>query len=60
MTIEEIIKNRDRDTYKKLKRMSQKEVDKSREIKLGDSVENLMKHDSYTRQGGRIRQVKWG
>ena len=49
MRIEKIIKEQNSDTYKKLKK-----------IKLGDSVENLMKHDSYRRQGRRIKQVKWG
>lgn len=54
MRIGEIIKSNDINTYRKLKDIGENK------IKLGDRPENLMRHDSYRRQGRRIRQVKWG
>jgi len=61
MTIGEIIRFKDIDTYRKLLKMCSRTIDKpKKEIELGDSVENLMQHDSYRRQGRRIRQTKWG
>lgn len=54
MRIENIIKEIDPVIHRKLKNMSKEK------IKLGDRPENLMRHDSYRRQGRRIRQVKWG
>lgn len=54
MTIGDIIKFNDIDTYKKLKAIGKKE------IKLGDRPERLMRHDGHKRIGRRIRQVKWG
>lgn len=56
MIIGEYLRRNDIDTYRKLKAIGKKQQN----IKLGDKPENLMKHDSYKRQGRRIRQVKWG
>lgn len=58
MTIGEYLRENDIDTYKKLKKIGEKQQRKK--IKLGDRPENLMKHDAYKRIGGRIRQIKWG
>ncbi|MCR2043204.1 hypothetical protein NSA23_03635 [Anaerosalibacter massiliensis] len=55
MTIREIIKYKDIDTYRRLQKICRK-----KKVELGDRVERLMQHDSYRRQGRRIRQVKWG
>lgn len=61
MTIGEIIRFKDIDTYRKLIKMCSKKIDKPKEkIQLGDSVENLMKHDAYRREGRRIKQRGWG
>ena len=61
MTIGEIIRYKDIDIYRRLQKLCRRKVDKpKKEIELGDSVENLMQHDSYRRQGRRIRQTKWG
>lgn len=57
MTIGERLKQTDRITYNKLIKMFRIEVDKPK-IKLGDSVENLMGHNSYKKVKGRIRQIK--
>jgi FlaA1/EpsC-like NDP-sugar epimerase len=54
MTIGEYIKATDRNTYNKLLKLCDFKVKKP--IALGDSVENLMKHDSYKRVGRRVRQ----
>lgn len=56
MTIREIIKYKDIDTYRRLQKMCRK---KRKKIELGDRPERLMQHDSYRRQGRRVRQVKW-
>lgn len=55
MTIREIIKYKNIDTYRRLKNMYKK-----KEIKLGDRPERLMQHDSYKRCGRRIKQRGWG
>lgn len=55
MTIRELMKANDIDTYRRLQKMCRK-----KKVELGDRVERLMQHDSYRRQGRRIRQVKWG
>jgi len=63
MTIGEYLKMTDIDTYRKLMRMAKmkhKKQKKKNEIKLGDRVENLMKHDAYKRVRGALRQIKWG
>lgn len=57
MSIGEIIKKKDYDTYRKLLMMC-KDTKKKKEIKLGDSVENLMKAHSYKRVGRRIKQIR--
>ena len=44
----------------RLKAIGRKQKRGKKKIELGDSIENLMKHDSYRRQGRRVRQVKWG
>lgn len=54
MRIENIIRETDPITYRKLKKIGKEK------IKLGDRPEELMKHNSYRRCGRRIRQVKWG
>jgi hypothetical protein len=54
MTIGEYIKVTDIKTYDKLLKLCDFKIKKP--ITLGDSVENLMKHDSYKRVGRRVRQ----
>lgn len=57
----EYIKQTDIKQYNRLKNMFKAKTSKiKKEIKLGDSIENLMKHDSYKREGGRIKQRSWG
>ena len=58
MTIGEYIKLTDIETYKKLIKLCKNKPKK--EIELGDSIENLMKADSYRREGRRIVQRGWG
>jgi hypothetical protein len=60
------LKNKDKETYNELKQLfkdtnkdNNKEKNKEK-IELGDSIENLMRHDSHKRIGRRVRQVKWG
>jgi hypothetical protein len=63
MKIGEIIRSKDIDTYRKLKSIEKKKNKKHRkkkEIELGDSIHNLMKHDAHKRIGRRIRQIRWG
>jgi len=61
MTIGEIMRYKDINTYRKLLKMCIKKIGKPKEkIELGDSIENLMKANSYRREGRRIRQTKWG
>ena len=56
MTIGEYIKHTDIETYKKLIKLYKPK----KEIELGCSVEELMKADSYRREGRRIKQRGWG
>ncbi len=58
MTIGEYIKATDIKTYNMLLKLCNFKLKKS--ISLGDSIENLMKHDSYKRVGRRVRQFKYG
>lgn len=61
LTIGEILKYNNIDTYNKLNRMRmkhKKEPFAVAEIELGDSIENLMGHNSYARVKGRIRQKR--
>ncbi|MGJ0848170.1 hypothetical protein ACR77J_15880 [Tissierella praeacuta] len=58
MTIGEYIKQTDRDTYYKLINMF-KIKEPKKKIKLGCSVEELMRADSYFRRGRRIKQRGW-
>lgn len=60
MTIGEYIKLTDINTYHKLLKMCSKAPAKPKKIELGCSVEELMRADSYTRQGRRIKQRGWG
>ena len=62
ITIGEYIREKNLKEYKKLvERLNKAEnQSKKKEIKLGDSINNLMKHDAYKRIGRRIRQIKWG
>lgn len=59
MTIRELIKANDIDTYRRLQKMCKRKK-KAKRIELGDKPENLMRHDSHKRCGRRIRQVNWG
>lgn len=59
MTIGEIIRYKDIDTYIELIKMSRGKVDKPKKIELGDSIKNLMKANSYKKIGGAIRQTRW-
>lgn len=54
MTIGEYLREKDINTYKKLMKIGKKQ-----NIKLGDTPENLMKHDSHRRIGRRIKQTGW-
>lgn len=59
MTIGEYLKSTDRDTYYKLINMFKiKENKRKKNIKLGDSIENLMSHSYYKREGRRIKQIR--
>lgn len=61
MTIGEILKLTDTDTYYKLLKLFKIEIKKpKKEIKLGCSVEELMRSDSYSRSGRRVKQRGWG
>lgn len=60
MTIKEIIKHSDIDTYERLMKLCKTKIDRPKKIKLGDSIENLMKHDSFRKIGGKVKQTKWG
>lgn len=61
MTIGEILRKTDINTYNRLIKLFKIEIDKpKKKIKLGDSIENLMKVDSYCRSGRRIKQRGWG
>ena len=60
MTIGEYIKQTDINTYHKLLKMCSKATTKSKVIELGCSVEELMRADSYKREGRRIKQKGWG
>lgn len=62
MAIGDIIKEKDIYTYRQLEKMKQepkKEKKKEKEVKLGDSVHNLMKANSYKRVNGALRQTRW-
>jgi len=50
MIIGEYIQEKDKEVYKKLMKLTKPK------IPLGDSIKNLMKHDSYKRVNRRIRQ----
>lgn len=54
MSIGEYIQITDIKTYNKLLKLCY--IKPKKPISLGDSIENLMKHDSYKRVGRRIRQ----
>ena len=58
MTIGEILKYNDINTYKKLMQLSRKTNKPKKSIELGDSIENLMGHRSYKKVKGRIVQLK--
>ena len=60
MTIGEILRKTDINTYNRLIKLFKIEIDKPRKIELGDRPENLMKHDSYRRVRGALRQIRWG
>lgn len=57
MAIGDIIKEKDIHTYRLLQKMKQEP--KKAKNKLGDSVTNLMKANSYKRVNGAIRQTRW-
>ena len=59
MTIGEILKYKDADTYYRLMNMF-KIKEPKKKIELGCSVEELMRADSYKREGRRVRQRSWG
>lgn len=44
----------------RMAKMKHKKQKKKNEIKLGDSIENLMKHDSYKRVRSALKQIRWG
>ena len=58
MTIGEILKYNDINTYKKFMQLSKKTDKPKKNIVLGDSIENLMGHRSYKKVKGRIVQLK--
>lgn len=55
MNIGDNLKQSDKDTYNKLIKMCSKQ---DKRIELGDSIKNLMGHNSYKKVKGRIRQIK--
>ncbi|MBP1924606.1 hypothetical protein J2Z76_000459 [Sedimentibacter acidaminivorans] len=57
MTIRELIKYKDMETYRKLQQIKYSST--SKKIKLGDSPKNLMKSNSYKRDKGAIKQTRW-
>ena len=57
MTIGEILQINSPGIYRRLMQISK--VGKSKKIELGDSAENLMKHDSHKRIRGSLRQKGW-
>jgi len=59
MTIGEMLQINSPGIYKKLMQIG-KEKPKKNGIKLGDSVENLMRADSHKRVNGALRQRSWG
>ncbi len=59
MTIGEYIKLTDIETYRELRKRFKISRSK-KDIKLGDSIENLMRADSYCRSGRRVKQKGWG
>lgn len=64
MTIGEYIRQTDIEQYRKLINMFKtsrpKRPENNKKIELGDSITNLMKSDSYCRQGRRVKQRSWG
>lgn len=60
MNIGEILQINSPGIYKKLMQIGKTEKPKKKDIQLGDTVENLMKHDSHKRIRGSIRQKTWG
>ncbi len=60
MTIGKRLKHKDIDTYHKLLKLCRERIDKPKQkIELGDSIQNLMRADSYCRSGRRIKQRSW-
>lgn len=59
MTIGEYIRNTDIKQYNKLVNMF-KIKEPKKKIELGCSVEELMRSDSYSRKGRRVKQRGWG
>ena len=61
MTIGEILKHKDIDTYRRLMNMFRiKKPKKKEKVEVGCSIEELMKTDSYSREGRRVKQRSWG
>lgn len=58
MTIGEILKHKDIYTYYRLMNMF-KIKEPKKKIELGCSVEELMRTDSYKREGRRVKQRGW-
>lgn len=59
LKISEHIRYKNIDTYRRLRAMAKKVKKDSKEIRLGDTPENLMKHDGHKRIGRRLKQTKW-
>ncbi|OZV10777.1 hypothetical protein CIW83_18330 [Tissierella sp. P1] len=60
MTIGEYIRQTDIEQYKRLINMFKVKIDKpKKKIELGCSIEELMRVDSYKREGRRVRQRSW-
>lgn len=61
MTIGEYIRKTDIEQYNRLINMFKVKLGTpKKEIKLGCSVEELMRADSYKKVGGKIKQRGWG
>lgn len=61
MTIGEILRYKDINTYNKLMQLYKtKAIKPKKKIELGCSIESLMGHDSYSRSRGKIKQRRWG
>jgi D-ribose pyranose/furanose isomerase RbsD len=60
LKINEIVKDKQPDVHKKLQKKKKRKRRRRKENLSFNDFENMMKHDSYERKGGAIRQVRHG